>query len=438
MPVSDRAGRSDLRRWHIAVAAVFAVSGMGVSTWLSRIPDVRADLHLTIFAMGLLSLGLSLGSVLGFTAAGRIAAWLPPRAAMFAALTTAAVGTGISGGSIAIGSQAGLAVGLAVLGFGTGVCNVVMNVDAVAIERSRARPVLPWFHAMFSIGGVIGAGLGAAAAAARVPVPVHLAAEAVCSVAVAVWAVRGVPVPTSELRSHADRRAGLLTSAHAAPPAPPVRSGWRDRRTLLIGVLVLGMSFANGAANDWISLAMVSGHHSTTAFAAITFWVFVMATTTTRLFGTTVLARWGRVRVVRVSTVLAALGIAGFILAPSPGLAICGAVLWGFGSALGFPIGMSAAGDDPRTAARNIGVVATIGYAASLAGPPLLGLTGDHLGLLAALVVPLVTVVAAGAIAGVVRPLPPVSHAGDRAADDRTADDRAGDGQGRGQATASS
>jgi MFS family permease len=84
---------------------------------------------------------------------------------------------------------------------------------------------------------------------------------------------------------------------------------------------------------------------------------------------------------------------------------------------------MSAAGDDARTAARNIGVVATIGYAASLAGPPLLGLTGDRLGLLPALVVPLVFVVAAAGIAGVVRPLAPALRrsepAGDRLADDQ-------------------
>lgn len=419
MPVADLARASGVRRWHLAVCAVFAVSGMGVSTWLSRIPDVRSDLHLSIFAMGLLSLGLSIGSVTGFTVAGRVAGRTAPRTAMFAALSTAAGGSAVSALGVGTGSQPAVAVGLAVLGFGAGVCNVAMNVDAVAIERARARPVLPWFHAMFSIGGVIGAGLGAAAAAAHVPVPAHLLAEGILSVAVAAWAVRGVPESGSALRAHADVAPVLSGGAKTTA----ARSAWRDRRTILIGVLVLGMSFANGAANDWIALAMVSGHHATTTLAAVTFWVFVMATTTTRLAGTAVIARWGRVRVLRFTAMLAAVGIALFICAPSPGLAVAGAVLWGLGSALGFPIGMSAAGDDARTAARNIGVVATIGYAASLAGPPLLGLTGDRLGLLPALVVPLVFVVAAAGIAGVVRPLAPALRrsepAGDRLTDDQ-------------------
>jgi fucose permease len=172
---------------------------------------------------------------------------------------------------------------------------------------------------------------------------------------------------------------------------------------VLIGVVLLGMSFANGAANDWISLAMVTGHHVPAVAGALTFWVFVCAATVTRLLGGTVLRNLGRVGALRVSAVCAVAGIGGFILVPSPALAVVGAVLWGLGSALGFPIGMSAAGDDGRAAARNIGVVATIGYAGSLAGPPLLGLAGDHLGLLRALAVPLFTVVVAGLLAPVTR-----------------------------------
>jgi MFS family permease len=435
--VSDPSGaagdaRSRLRHWQLSVCAVFALAGMGASSWLSRVADVRSELQLTVFAMGVLSLGLSIGSVAGFTVAGRVARRLPPRAAMLLSLVVAGSGSVLAGLSVAAHSAPGIMLGLAVLGFGTGVCNVTMNVDAVAIERGLRRPVMPWFHAMFSIGGVIGAGIGAAATALRVPVPAQLVVVALGYIAASVWAVRGVPARDAALRAQeqtvtrvAEQAPEKLTDAAASPAAaavpPRAAGGWRDRRTLLIGLLVLGMSFANGAANDWISLAMVSGHGASAALGATTFWVFVMATTVTRLVGTAALARWGRQRVLRFSAACAAVGIGCFVVAPDAPLAVVGAMLWGFGSALGFPIGMSAAGDEPETAARNIGVVATIGYAASLAGPPLLGLAGDRFGLLHALIAPLVTVVIAGALAGVVRPRASAPRASARGAGQATA-----------------
>lgn len=411
---------SATRRWEVAIAAIFALAGIGLSSWLSRIVTARAELHLSVFVMGVLSLGLSVGSITGFSLASRALSRLSARRAILVSLCVANTGGALVAAAVAGGSPVGLFGALAVLGFGTGACNVVMNVDASAIERSVRPAVMPVFHAMWSIGGVIGAGLGAAATAWHVPVPAHLLAVAAATVTATLLVVRWIPASDSPLRTPP----GVLASGSSpsgtsssggsgAGAVAPGRSGWRDRRTLLIGVVLLGMSFANGAANDWISLAMVTGHHVPAAFGALTFWVFVCAATVTRLLGGTVLRLLGRVGALRVSAVCAVVGIGGFILVPSPGLAVVGAVLWGFGSSLGFPIGMSAAGDDGRSAARNISVVATIGYAGSLAGPPLLGLAGDHLGLLTALTVPLLTVVVAGLLAPVTRQPQPAT-AGDR------------------------
>ena len=46
---------------------------------------------------------------------------------------------------------------------------------------------------------------------------------------------------------------------------------------------------------------------------------------------------------------------------------------------------MSASADDPARAAARMSVVATIGYTAFIAGPPLLGFLGDHFTVLRAL-----------------------------------------------------
>jgi fucose permease len=165
---------------------------------------------------------------------------------------------------------------------------------------------------------------------------------------------------------------------------------------LLIGLIILGMAFAEGSANDWLSLAMVDGHGVTNAAGAAIFGVFVAAMTAGRVGGVLLLNRYGRVPVLRASAALAIAGLLLVIFVESVPLAIVGVVLWGLGASLGFPVGMSAAADDPRTATAAVSAVATIGYCAFLVGPLLIGLLGEQFTLLKALLVVLVLILVAG------------------------------------------
>jgi fucose permease len=192
--------------------------------------------------------------------------------------------------------------------------------------------------------------------------------------------------------------------------ALPVPGGWRSRlsvwadpRVLLIGVIVLGMAFAEGSANDWLSLAMVDGHGLDNAGGAAVLSLFLAAMTVGRIGGVFVLDRFGRVPVLRASAGLAVVGLLIVIVVPVDGIAIVGVVLWGLGASLGFPVGMSAAADDPRAATATVGAVATIGYTAFLVGPPLIGLIGQQTGVLRALLVVLALIVAAGFASGAAR-----------------------------------
>jgi len=112
--------------------------------------------------------------------------------------------------------------------------------------------------------------------------------------------------------------------------------------------------------------------------------------TVARLGGVFLLDRFGRVAVLRASFLLAASGLIIIIFVPNPVFAVVGTVAWGLGSALGFPVGMSAAADDPKTAAAKVSAVATIGYFAFLVGPPVIGILGQQVGLLGALLTVLV------------------------------------------------
>jgi cyanate permease len=117
-----------------------------------------------------------------------------------------------------------------------------------------------------------------------------------------------------------------------------------------------------------------------------------------RLTGVRVLDRFGRVPVLRATAVLAAVGLLLFIFVPVFWIDMVGVVFWGLGASLGFPVGMSAAADDPRRAAARVSAVASIGYLAFLVGPPTIGFLGNQFGILNALLLVLVLVAMAGTV----------------------------------------
>ncbi len=167
---------------------------------------------------------------------------------------------------------------------------------------------------------------------------------------------------------------------------------------------MLAFAFAEGTGNDWISLATIDRHHVAPALGTLVFAVFLGAMTTARWFGPAALDRYGRVPVVRVLTALAIAGLVLFVFGPGMVLAFVGALLWGTGTSLGFPVGMSAGADEPAFAAPRVGVISTIGYCAFLGGPPLIGFLGQQSTVPHALVAVIALMLVAGAIAGSVRP----------------------------------
>ena len=153
---------------------------------------------------------------------------------------------------------------------------------------------------------------------------------------------------------------------------------------LLIGLVMLVSAFTEGAANDWISVAFVDGYDLPAWAGVLGFATFLSFMTLGRVVGASMLDRWGRVPVLRVMLVAAGIGSLGVVFGTTA-TAFVGAAIWGFGVALGFPVGMSAAADDPRHAAVRVSVVSTIAYGAFLIGPPALGFLGDHWGVLRSL-----------------------------------------------------
>ena len=360
------------------VAWVFALNGLLFASWISRIPEARTALGLNNGQLGLLLLAIAAGSLVSMPTTGTAIERFGTVRVIRSAGVSAFVGLFLAAVALTTSAVWLAVIALFFYGIGTGVWDVAMNVEGAAVERHLGRTVMPRFHAAFSFGTVAGSGVGAVAVAAGVPVLGHLVPLALVALVALVLSSRTF-LP-DEPEGHDEPR----LSAWVA---------WREPRTLLIGLMVFALALTEGTANDWLALALVDGYDVEHWVGVAGFAVFVTAMTVGRLGGPVLLDRFGRAPVLWGTMAAAAGGVVLIVVGQSVMWVVLGIVLWGLGASLGFPVGMSAAADDPRRAAARVSVVSTIGYGAFLAGPPLLGFVADHVGTLKALLVVAVALV---------------------------------------------
>ena len=380
-----------------ATYAAFVSLGFCAASWASRIPQVKQLLGLNSSQLGLVLLAAAAGSVAALPLAGPVVTRLGSRVTV----SRMAVLAGAGLFAVAFGCRIGVApvvAGLFAFGVGAAGWDVAMNVHGAIVERQLGRAIMPRFHAGYSIGTVVGALGGVAMVALGVSVTAHLA---IVALVVAI----GVPLAVKRfLGDHPEPDQRRSAGSDARTARGSLRA-WRERRTVLVGVFVLALAFAEGTGNDWISLAMIDGHRARPAVGTLAFAVFLTAMTTGRWFGPQMLDRYGRIPVLRTTLVVAIAGLLMFTLGSSTEVAFGGALLWGAGISLGFPVGMSAGADDPPLAAARVGVISSIAYCAFLAGPPLIGLIAQRYTLLHALTLVIPLLLLAGALAGALRPL---------------------------------
>jgi MFS family permease len=380
-----------VKRAKVAVGITFAVNGLAFTGWLARAPAVRNDLHLSAAGFGLLLFCLSAAAIAAIPLAGPLVQRVGPARAVLLGSMSMVAGLSALGAATLIGSVPLAGFGLVLTGMGNSAWDVAMNVEGADVERRLGRTVMPRFHAGFSLGTVLGAALSAGAAAIGVSVGIQLFVTAGVTVVVMNVVVRRF-LPWEALPA-------------GQKPAMSVGQAWREPRTLLIGMILLGFGFTEGTANDWLAISLVDGYRASETVGAIGFGTFVTAMTVSRLVGGYAIERWGRVVVLRITAAAATAGLLLVVCDLSLPLALAGALLWGAGSSLGFPIGMSSAADDPVRAAIRVSVAGSIGYGAFLAGPPLIGFLAEHFGVLPALLSVLLVLAVGLAASGAAKPL---------------------------------
>ncbi|WP_175502080.1 MULTISPECIES: MFS transporter [unclassified Pseudoxanthomonas] len=338
-------------RERIATRIAFFIGGFAVSAWAPLIPFAKRRLALDDAQLGLMLLCLGVGSVMMMPLAGSLAARFGCRRAILAAgaMICLCMPALMLAPSIPV-----LAVTLAVFGASVGVLDVVMNVQAVIVERASGRAMMSGFHGMYSVGGIAGAGGVAAALALGATPLVAIACTAVLAALLLAMA-----------------RSGLLAQGgEGDQPAFVLPRG----RVLLVGAVCFAMFLSEGAVLDWSAVFLSTVRQADPATAGFGYVAFAVTMTLGRLTGDRIVQALGAFRVVVCGALVAAAGFTLAILSTSPMAGLAGFALVGAGAANVVPVMFSAAGrqrDMPTHLA--VAAVTTMGYAGVLLGPAALG-----------------------------------------------------------------
>jgi MFS family permease len=370
--------------WRVATSVIFLLFGAALGAWTARVPAIKHDLGLGDRALSIALLGLAAGAISGMQLAGR----LVDRFGARAVLVPAALAEGVLLVPTAyVPGVVGLTCALFVFGVGHGSLNIAMNAEALAVQRARGRPIISSFHAVYSIGGFLGAVVGGLFASAEVSARVTFLCVGAGVLLVAATALRVVR------RAPADR-----------PPKSKDAASGPLRGVAALGLLAFCVLVGEGAAADWSAVYLRDSLHASAGTAALGYAAFSVAMTAGRLVGDHLVARWGAVRVVRGSGLLATVGLGGALLVGGPWTAAVGWGCFGAGLSCIAPQIFSVAGSrNPAQAGRALARVVGMGYAGFLAGPALIGLASGVVGLPAALGIPVVLAAVVALAAGILR-----------------------------------
>ena len=364
MQAVDTADMPRAAQARIAVAAIFLVNGTAFASWVPHIPTVQQKLGLSPGVLGLALLSIAVGSLVSMPVAGWLAARYGSRIVALSAgmLYCVVIPLPLLAPSLT------LVIALALFGVFNGAMDVSMNAHGVAVERQIGSPIMSSLHAMFSIGGILGAGAAVLLLPLGVTPIVHVGVTALLGLALML-------------------ATALFLLPHAADSGVGGPHFVLPRgRLLVLGAMGFFILMTEGAMGDWTAVYLRLDLGAGAGLAGAGFAVFSAAMAIGRLTGDRLVAAFGPVVMVGWGALLAAFGLGGALLLHDPAAAILGFGLVGLGLANVVPILFSAAGRTPGIApGAAIAAVTTAGYSGFLAGPPMVGFAAEWIGLPGAL-----------------------------------------------------
>ena len=342
-----------------AVSLIFAINGMVFGTWASRIPAI-VDFHdLSPGSLGLLIFLAGLSAVIAFSIFGRAAdrygaAFITKRATLLLIPLTLIF--------IAYANSIWMLV-FAVIFFGAihGGDDVAMNAWAAEVEREYTRPVMSSFHAMWSLGAGIGAGLGSLLAFYEVGFKNHFS---LISIIIFVLALSAAFVPFESQKNKKEANSPFISIPKGS--------------LLPVATITFFASLSEGAVADWSAIFLKSVASFNDGNAALGFTVFSVCMFSMRLLGDRISFILGPATAARYSGLVALTGSIILLVSDSFLLLLLGFGLIGLGIAVIIPLAFSRAGNDETISQGTaIASIATLGYGGMLLGPLFLGLIAE-------------------------------------------------------------
>lgn len=387
-----------MRREWTAVTAAFASHAMLSGLLGPWIPELMARNALDPSGLGIALAGLAAGLLVGTRLADPAVRRLGGRALVRAGIPSLGLGFALLPASNGLPSLAATFVGI---GLVSGLVDVAMNVEAVAVERRFHRHVMTAIHGVWSVSLFLGAGLAALGIALGIPIAIHLPLASALVVGAASILLRWLP-----------RSAGEDEPSITALP----RTASAPRRVALLCLIAGGSFMVEGIAVEWSAVYLRGPIGAVAATAGLAVVAFSAGMATSRFVGDRFVARFGQPAVIRAGAAAAALALVSVVVAGDALPALLGFAVVGLGLGPVVPLAFRSAGSLVRRGGGSaLSLVVTAGYAGSVIGPLAVGFVADRSGLRPAFLIPVAACVVASLAASaaresVVQPIAPATE----------------------------
>lgn len=349
------------RLYRIAVSAFFFVGGLTFSTWASRIPDIKAALHLSEAGLGLVLFALPVGQLISLP----LSAWLSARFGTKTVMLIASVLYPLTLVLLAsAGSVTQLVMALFLFGIWANMINIAMNTQAVGVENIYGRSIMASFHGLWSLAGFTGAVLGTFFVSVGLTPLIHFSI---------ICAVTGIIVLLSFKNT--------LPNDTSKKDSKPVFVK-PDKGILILGLIAFSCMVCEGAMADWSGVYFQKVVESPAKFITIGYVAFTATMATGRFVGDWLVTKFGVQRMLQLSGTIITTGLLVAVIFPNLISATTGFLLVGFGVSSVVPIVYGLAGKSTvMSASSALAAVSTIGFLGFLIGPPLIGFIAQVAGL---------------------------------------------------------
>ena len=379
--------------WFAATAVIFFARAAIFSTWQSRGPEVQELLHLDKPAMGWLVMLYPVGGLIGVFFASELTRRFGSKILTVSGFAVTGLGMAALGFSVTAGNVWLSAALLVIMGLPMAISDFVGNFEGAGVNRSSPKSLMPAIHGAFGAGMVIASWVASAFIAGHVSLIANYLIIAVAALLPSIWAAFNFPDHKPTSGSRADRREHSRLG----------RAVWREKHTVAIALIGFTFILAEISFGTWMPIALTSSGFAP-AVAAAAFGGFWIVITLLRFVGGAIVDKLGRARVVLLSSLINASGVAVFMLDPLLHLPFLGIALWATGLALGAPLAVTALSDDPAKAAARVNMFITVVYLASCTAGPALGFVSKFTGLYFAFVIPLAFLVASAFLSHTTKP----------------------------------